>query len=223
MAHTHRPVARQGANNWPLRGGKYSPFEGGIRVNAFVSGGFVPTPVRGTRLEGIVHVADWYGTLCRLAEVNPTDHWAAASGLPPVDSLDVWPMISGANLTSPRASFLVTRDLLVHGRWKYARGGSKMIEAAWGGPHYPNSSTSTDPIDAHTFDCPEAGCLYDVVADVEERRELSATHPDLARQLRAEMDELAKTIWATSHADDPRCRETAVSRWGGFLGPWKEV
>jgi arylsulfatase A-like enzyme len=48
-----------GANNFPLRGGKYSMFEGGIRVNAFVSGGFLPHGMRGKRLEGMIHVADW--------------------------------------------------------------------------------------------------------------------------------------------------------------------
>ena len=35
-------------------------FEGGIRVNAFVSGGFVPEKVRGTVQEGTIHVADWF-------------------------------------------------------------------------------------------------------------------------------------------------------------------
>ena len=48
-----------GANNWPLRGGKYSMFEGGIRVTAFASGGYLPRGVRGTKLEGMMHVADW--------------------------------------------------------------------------------------------------------------------------------------------------------------------
>ena len=48
-----------GANNWPLRGGKYTLFEGGIRAVAFVSGGFVPRSARGSRADGIVHVADW--------------------------------------------------------------------------------------------------------------------------------------------------------------------
>ena len=46
-----RPVYNNGtpgANNFPLRGGKMSSWEGGIRVPAFVSGGRVPTTLRGT-------------------------------------------------------------------------------------------------------------------------------------------------------------------------------
>ena len=32
---------------------------GGVRVNAFASGGFLPEAVRGTVQEEMVHVADW--------------------------------------------------------------------------------------------------------------------------------------------------------------------
>merc|ERR1712228_1028104 len=111
-------MGENAANNWPLRGGKYSKFEG-----------YIPVRFRGTSNDGMVHIADWYATLCGLAGVDPTDRWAAASGLPPIDSLDVWPMLSGSNLTSPRESFLVNRDLIVVGDWKYVRGGANMIEA----------------------------------------------------------------------------------------------
>ena len=48
-----------GANNHPLRGGKYSFFEGGIRANSFASGGLLPKGVRGTVQHGLMHVADW--------------------------------------------------------------------------------------------------------------------------------------------------------------------
>ena len=77
-----------GANNFPLRGGKLSNFEGGIRVNSFVSGGFLPAVVRGTRYGGLVALWDWYATFCALAGVDATDHPAAAAGLPPIDSVD---------------------------------------------------------------------------------------------------------------------------------------
>ena len=66
-----------GGNNWPLKGGKYNNWEGGIRVNSLVSGGFLPHAVRGTRFGGLVAAWDWYGTFCAFAGVDSTDHRAA--------------------------------------------------------------------------------------------------------------------------------------------------
>ena len=43
-------------------------------------------------------------TFCGLAGVAVHDAAAEEAKLPPVDSLDLWPMLSGANLTSPRCA-----------------------------------------------------------------------------------------------------------------------
>jgi arylsulfatase A-like enzyme len=59
-----------GANNFPLRGSKTTEFEGGIRINAFVSGGIIPQEMRGKRLgddHGYMHISDWYNTFATLA------------------------------------------------------------------------------------------------------------------------------------------------------------
>jgi hypothetical protein len=80
--------------------------EGGIRLNAFVSGGFLPSSVLGTKSEGFCHIADWYATFCALAGVDATDARAAAAGLPPIDSLDVGPMI-WAGAASPRTQIAI--------------------------------------------------------------------------------------------------------------------
>eukprot|EP00928_Gymnodinium_smaydae_P025487 TRINITY_DN20273_c0_g1_i7.p1 TRINITY_DN20273_c0_g1~~TRINITY_DN20273_c0_g1_i7.p1 ORF type:complete len:478 (+),score=63.56 TRINITY_DN20273_c0_g1_i7:55-1434(+) len=62
------PVYEPGsANNHPLKGGKYSDWEGGVRTNAFISGGFVPHKLRGSTHEHIVSIADWYATICVVA------------------------------------------------------------------------------------------------------------------------------------------------------------
>lgn len=214
-----------GANNWPLRGGKYSMWEGGIRVNAFASGGALPAAVRGTKLNGAIHIADWYTTLAHLAGADPTDHEAARSGLPPIDSLDVWPLLSGQNATSPReeAGWLVTESLFVQGPWKYVAGGTTMTEAARGGPAYPNASTATDPISDHNFVCPSRGCLFNVVEDPAEKDEVSEAHPDVVAHMKVEMEKRAAHIWSTSHHNDPACKKAAWDRYGGFYGPWKEV
>ena len=154
--------------------------------------------------------------------MDPVDPAAAAAGLPPPDSENVWDLVTGANATSPRTSVLVTKDLLVTTRWKYALPGTKMIEAAWGGPQYPNASTATDPIDAHSFKCPASGCLFDLQNDPYERDEVSAGHPRVVKRLRAELERQAASIWKTSHTRDPACRIFAAAH-GGFLQPWIDV
>jgi len=79
-------------NNW----------EGGIRGNGFISGGFVPEARRGTRYEGMTTAWDWYATFSALAGVDPTDHRAALANLPPIDSKDHSAMILGTNLSDAR-------------------------------------------------------------------------------------------------------------------------
>ena len=43
----------------PLKGGKASNYQGGVRVNSFVSGGFIPAAQRGKKLEGLIGIWDW--------------------------------------------------------------------------------------------------------------------------------------------------------------------
>jgi arylsulfatase I/J len=104
-----------------------SNWDGGIRGNAFVSGGFLPPAVRGTKFEGLVAVWDWYSTFCAVvrqtihfqdlsswavkstirlclqAGVSAIDRRAAAASLPPIDSLSMVDVLLGTG-PSPRTS-----------------------------------------------------------------------------------------------------------------------
>lgn len=91
-----------GGNNYPLTGGKYNNWEGGIRSNSFVSGGFLPKSRRGITYNGLVTAWDWYATFASLAGVDATDHRAALAGLPPIDSHDLSAVLLGTRLKSPR-------------------------------------------------------------------------------------------------------------------------
>lgn len=58
LRHATRVAPRRRSRR-PLRGGKHSGWEGGIRANAFVSGGFLPTAMRGKATAGLVGIEDW--------------------------------------------------------------------------------------------------------------------------------------------------------------------
>jgi arylsulfatase I/J len=101
--------SRLAGNNYPLRGGKATLFEGGMRVLAFVAGGFLP-PSAPRRVDALLHAADWYGTFARLAgsEEAWDDRRAAEHGLPGIDSFDAWPLLSGAPNPPARQELLLS-------------------------------------------------------------------------------------------------------------------
>jgi len=141
------------ANNWPLKGGKLTDFEGGIRVNAFVSGGFIPQEARGTKVEELGFVSDWYTTLSKLAGVDPEDELAAEYDLPPVDGKDLWPMITGKG--PGRSEIYVSENAIIVGQYKLLTG--VLGYNVRTGSHYPNNTCAcTDSYDAGC-DCPQPG------------------------------------------------------------------
>lgn len=124
------------SNNYPLRGGKVSDWEGGVRVNAFISGGFLPPAARGRKIEGLMHGADIYATLAEIAGVDSTDSRAAEMGLPPIDSLSMWSLISQINITSPRTEVPLATPSLKWGNPRTAPNGPRAKE--WS--YYDNSA-----------------------------------------------------------------------------------
>lgn len=224
-----------GANNYPMRGGKMSNWQGGIRVNAFASGGLIPESQRGTVNTGLMVVADWYSTFCALAGVDPTDNRAAAANLPPIDSINMWPLISGATTTSPRSEVVIGSDssecLFGNGTMVQAllrSDGYKLIigslgQNIWTGPYYPNATTKWDDV---PYDCgipPNngTGCLFNIFDDPTEHHDLAASNPDIVTALMNRINEHQATAFTPNRGkDDGSACKAALGTWKGFWGPF---
>lgn len=110
-------------NNLPFRGGKASEWEGGIRVNSFVTGGLLAgSPMLGKSSDSLMQFADWYGTFCYLAGIPQTDEMAISKSLPDVDSINQWPAFWSD--AKPRDEIHVSPVTLIagNGKWKILTG-----------------------------------------------------------------------------------------------------
>merc|ERR1712110_989940 len=201
-----------GANNWPLRGSKVSNWEGGVRGASFVSGGFLPIKVRGTKLEENLHVADWYATFCFLAGVDPADpntdgvrSDGSKFSLPGVDSINMWPLVAGEVAASPRQEIPVTvhhpifnDSALIIGAYKVLLGPQSL--SYWQGPAFPNGTDSEPYGKDHgpVLNCGddaalEGGCLFNIRVDPAETRDLAQEMPQLLASMKQRLVELSKT------------------------------
>jgi hypothetical protein len=201
------------SNNYPLRGGKKTMWEGGTRVVGLVSGFGVAA--RGQNYE-LFYCADWLPTLVGLA-MGSSGHGVEAwrslvpdgepDYLPDLgDGIDNWPMLSGTGKSRRTEHLVETREAkkvevdqaLIVGDWKILRQATDYNlewerEQGWFPPPGQDPSKTNyslacghEPPPATHANCNSTTefCLFDVGgSDPCEHHDVAAAHPDVVRRL----------------------------------------
>ncbi|RYD23149.1 MAG: arylsulfatase [Verrucomicrobiaceae bacterium] len=150
-------------SNAPLRAGKGTIYEGGVRTASFVTWpGKIPA---GKKIATPVHVIDWYPTLVKLTGAD------AAQPLP-VDGQDIWPLLTK---DTPPA-----RDAILVGaeprRIAVRMGDWKLIRFSGGGKGKKGQRHE----------------LYNLAADPSEKTDLAASKPEKVTEMNTRLEELVK-------------------------------
>eukprot|EP00039_Didymoeca_costata_P008666 m.114764 g.114764 ORF g.114764 m.114764 type:complete len:627 (+) comp14177_c1_seq7:56-1936(+) len=193
-------------SNFPLRGGKYSWLEGGIRTTAWVTGGVLPPSMRGKTLSSahMIAMCDWHSTFLALAGVNDSYSGSSSSAsggttgmegmlpLPEVDGTNQWPVLSGASTEPMRNEVFVGSGVLIQENYKLIATLNSDDDARWSGPMFPKVPATGN----RTMSCsPMAPCLFDVVTDYREEHDLAAIMPDVVAKLNLRLDALMTGVF----------------------------
>ena len=183
-------------DNGPLRAGKGTIYEGGMRVCACVNWpGHIPA---GKTVAEPVQSVDWYPTLIRLAGGTLEQPL-------PLDGKDIWPVLT-AGAKSPHDALLLcgtspARAAVRSGDWKLLVGANdRDAEAAPGEGDAPRGARVE---------------LYNLAADIGEKNDLAAATPEKVKELRARLDDWMKSAVAPGAvAAAPGDGKPAVKRKG---------
>jgi arylsulfatase A-like enzyme len=161
-------------SNGPLRAGKGTLYEGGVRVCAFATWDGHIKP--GSTVEAPLHIVDWYPTLARLAG-------ASLEQKLPLDGRDAWGAIA-AGAPSPHDAILLnttpTSGAIRMGDWKLILNGSANDSEDAENPTPPAAKKSKKKKSAD-----ESVELFNLARDPYEKTNLAATQPAKVTELRA--------------------------------------
>jgi arylsulfatase A-like enzyme len=150
----------------PLRGGKYSKFEGGTRVPFLVRW---PGRIKPGTTDALVSQVDFPATFAAL-----TGQTLAPGDAP--DSQNILPALLGDSATGRETIVEHANGLALRtGSWKY-------IEPSKGQKVSPNTH-------AETGNAPEAQ-LYDLSADPGETKNVAAEHPEKVQEMQQRLDQV---------------------------------
>eukprot|EP00730_Choanoeca_flexa_P016491 TRINITY_DN7804_c0_g1_i1.p1 TRINITY_DN7804_c0_g1~~TRINITY_DN7804_c0_g1_i1.p1 ORF type:complete len:538 (+),score=88.89 TRINITY_DN7804_c0_g1_i1:32-1645(+) len=224
-----------GMNNYPLRGGKWTYWEGGVRVLAWIHSPLIPLDKRGSVYDGLIHLTDWRVTYANLAGVE-----ADPDAEVPLDGHDVWDAIINSR-PSPRTE--VVHNILhfpdnnktctkaqQHNNHPWCgaaiRVGRYKLVVGYGG--WPDkvfplpgingtANAEQDPVDPSdpTLRCANM-CLFDVVEDISETVDLKEQLPNVVKQLQARLEYYGQQGVSRNYnpTEDPRmCPKVRSTGW----------
>ncbi|XP_045163121.2 arylsulfatase J-like [Mercenaria mercenaria] len=231
----------ESGNNYPLRGGKTTIFEGGTRAISFVVGAGVEKS--GYTYNGLMHAVDWHPTIV-----------AAAGGTIPdytneIDGINQWEAISTGSESNRKELVYNLDSSQQRGSQGHAAirvGDFKLIQgypgpfSDWYKPdqiysdiddelnendYYARLATEDKMKqreewikEGYKHDRKWAGDgLYNLKNDPTEHEDVSESYPDVVNQLKAKLDEYWKSyVEPKTYAIDPR---SDPRKFGGFWTP----
>jgi arylsulfatase A-like enzyme len=167
------PLNNTGPSNAPLREGKWTNFEGGIRTPCLMRWpGRIPA---GASSDAIAGIWDLLPTFCAIAEVAPpTDRT--------LDGVSLLPVLRGEKVSTPRHDNVIMAGATIRqGDWKL------FLQAEKPGGKRKQVGKETP-----------AGSLYNVASDPGETTDVSAAHPEVVQRLRLTAEAFEKELAANS-------------------------
>lgn len=157
-------------DNGPLRAGKGTIFEGGVRVCAFACWpGHVPA---GKMVDQPVHIIDWYPTLVKLAG-------GSLEQALPTDGRDIWPVIT-EGAASPHDAILLSGTFF--GVAAVRAGDWKLLRGASGGGARGKRKNSPQ----------EEYLLFNLAEDIGEKINLAESRPEKLAEMKEILQRLLK-------------------------------
>ena len=108
--------------------------------------------------------------------------------------MNMWPLITGENTTSPRTEIPINGNVLIQNNYKYMVNAS-FDYASWGNYIFPNSSSPQHPIQGTTMDCKYPGCLFDLDKDMTEHNNIVNENMDIVKKMDERLVELSKGFY----------------------------
>ncbi|XP_037542813.1 arylsulfatase I [Nematolebias whitei] len=223
-----------GGSNWPLRGGKGTYWEGGIKAV-----GFVHSPLlkrKGVVSRALIHVSDWYPTLLGLAGALQSHHaldgydvWGSISeGLPclrteilynidPVSRKPGEPYDKALELNGFGIWDTAVRAALRVGDWKLLTG--NVGDGDWIPLQaLPDGPERWQKLEKRRRKLGKSVWLFNISSDPYERSDLAEAHPEVVKHLLTRLAEYNQTSVAANNPPDDPIADPELH--GGVWSPW---
>jgi len=227
-------------NNWPLRGGKSSNYEGGVRAIAFFYWSGLSNQLKGTESEQLIHVSDWLPTFVGgVAGMKVHEDQYKF----PIDGVDQWDALTVPGAVAKRSDVLhqigfipgdklgdgmpdMKQESYFDGQYKIIRYIPSLMSKLCGWYPLPGRGDPIEPPAAENLvngsnSFKRGGTwLFDVIADPLEITDLSGKHPEV-------VDRLTRVLegWKLRNIDQPTCNVDPKSDpkkyFDGVWTPWR--